>query len=166
MNGRFAYCMDGSPVPGQTREDRIRDLAQSVLPDASFFLLDVRIRGQKGVAQVDVVVDGDEGVSIAECAGISRRLQASLTVAGVFPDAFSLTVSSPGVDRPLTLPRQYRKNLGRPLSVVRRDAHGQEERVEGRLKDATDEDFILETQEGDRAVQYDDVLQARVQLPW
>lgn len=158
--------MDASVVSGQTREERIWELAQSVLPDASFFLLDVRIRGQKGSAAVDVVVDGDRGVTISECAEISRRLQASLTAAGVFPEAVFITVSSPGADRPLILPRQYRKNVGRPLSVVCRDAQGEEVRLEGRLKAATDEDFLLETQEGDRAVQYAMVLQSRVKLPW
>lgn len=155
-----------SAVPESTREERIWTMAHSVLPDGALFVLDVRIRGQKGTPVVDVVIDGDRGVDIGTCAQISRRLQATLAVAGVFPQGFSLTVSSPGADRPLVLPRQYRKHVGRPLSVVLRGESGEEVPLEGMLKEVADDHFLLETQEGDRAVQYDIVSQARVKLPW
>lgn len=147
-------------------QDVIRQLAQSVLPDSSLFVLDIRVRGSRGSAQVEVIVDGDHGVSIDQCAEISRELMFLLNVKEVFLADFRLSVSSPGVDRSFELPRQYRKSVGKRLSLVVRLGDGVEGALEGVLKAVGDDSFVLETPGGETTVEYGDVVRAKVKLPW
>jgi len=66
-----------------------------------------------------VFLDADSGLDIGKSADINRKLYKLIEEAGLFPDGdFSLEVSSPGVDTPLRLPRQFKKNIGRTLEIT------------------------------------------------
>jgi ribosome maturation factor RimP len=79
--------------------------------------------------QLKVLIDADQGVSIENCALVSRLVGEEIEAKGLLPDAYILEVSSPGVDYPLDSKRQYTKNIGRNLKVTNLD--GKE--IEGRL---------------------------------
>ena len=87
-----------------------------------------------------VLVDGDSGIGIADCAAISRHVGFHLEEENVIDTPYNLEVSSPGIDTPLTLTRQYTKNIGRMLSVKMDDGT----KREGRLLNATDSEIIIE----------------------
>lgn len=95
----------------------LRTLAEGCLGDKSQFLVDVVISSRQGPRKILVTVDGDNGIGIDECSAISRKLSGLLDESGVLDDQCTLEVSSPGVDQPLKLVRQYRKNVGRKLKV-------------------------------------------------
>lgn len=63
-------------------------------------------------------MDSDRGILIDECAGISRKLGDRLEELNWLSDSYNLEVSSPGIDTPLTLHRQYLKNIGRNVKVI------------------------------------------------
>jgi ribosome maturation factor RimP len=89
-----------------------------------------------------VIVDSDRGVSLDDAAKVSRELSAALDrldVMGDFP--YTLEVSSPGVDRPLTEPRHWRRATGRMVKVA-----VAEELLTGRIVLADDEAVILDTE--------------------
>src|SRR3954471_12142773 len=101
---------------------RLRTLAEPVVTAAGLDLeeLTVARAGRRHVVRISV--DGDDGVSHDELTEISRELSARLDeaeeAAGALPvDAYTLELSSPGVDRPLTLPRHWRRNTGRLVAV-------------------------------------------------
>jgi ribosome maturation factor RimP len=95
-------------------EQALRDLVASLFPDV--FIVELALtRGPKSVLLV--LVDTDEGITIDQCARISRKFSAWLEENDPFDFPFSLEVSSPGLSRPLKLPRQYQKNVGRRLKV-------------------------------------------------
>lgn len=96
----------------------IRRIAGTCIEDESQFVVDVRLSSRKGPKKLLVVVDGDQGVNIDDCATISRRLSKALDDTGLLRDQYLLEVSTPGVDQPLTLERQYRKHVGRRLRVT------------------------------------------------
>ena len=124
-------------------EERIRQLAESMITDPRHFVVDVVVSATKGPKKVLIVLDGDEGVSIDDCAELSRKISKVLDESPLFSDPFNLDVSSPGLDQPLRLHRQYRKNIGRRLKVKLADKI-----EEGKLEAVTDETITLIRESG------------------
>jgi ribosome maturation factor RimP len=116
--------------------------------DTEYFLVSVKI---KPTNNIKVFVDGDKGVSIQKCVQINRSLYKQIEEKAIYPEGdFSLEVSSPGIDEPLQLHRQYVKNIGRDVEVVLTD----DSKNEGKLLTVTEEDILLEmvTGKGKKAV--------------
>ena len=94
---------------------------------------------------ITVLLDADNGITIEKCTSINRALYKYIEETGIFPEGnFTLEVSSPGVDRPLQLHRQYIKNIGRKVEVLYNDGT----KIEGKLVRVEEENIIIEQQEG------------------
>ena len=97
----------------------ITDAITPVVEKAGYFLEDVHVASPGNRRVVTVVVDGIGALNLDEVTNISKELSAILDVAEFLGDtAFTLEVSSPGVDRPLTLPRHWQKNVTRLVRSV------------------------------------------------
>jgi ribosome maturation factor RimP len=122
---------------------KIKELAEGFLSaDPSIFLVRVHIRP---INNISVYVDGDQGVTIEKCVKLNRALYKQIVEEGVCPDGeFSLEVSSPGVDEPLVLERQYTKNIGRVVEVTDNDGKV----IEGKLLTVTPEEIEIEEEKG------------------
>lgn len=92
-------------------------MAESLLKDQSHFIVDVIASFKGAVGKVLVIVDGDNGIGIDDCADLSRDLSKALDDSNLISGAFNLEVSTPGLDQPLKLKRQYVKNIGRNVRV-------------------------------------------------
>ncbi len=124
----------GQHRPGQHRprqavagssldENRVADVIRPVVAAAGMDLESVRVSAAGRRRVLRVVVDSDRGVSLDDAATISRQLSAVLDTAPVMGDfPYTLEVSSPGVDRPLTDPRHWRRAVGRLVQVTATDA--------------------------------------------
>ncbi len=121
----------------------VESLVQALLEgEKDYFLVDIRI---KPTNNVKVFIDGDQGISIEKCVQYNRALYKKLEESGLFPDGdFSLEVSSPGLDEPLKLLRQYRKNVGRQVELVLQDGS----KMEGRLLEVSEDGVIVEETKG------------------
>jgi ribosome maturation factor RimP len=113
---------------------------------------------------VRVIVDGDGGVSLDDIADVSRAVSAALDAAEAAEGEFVageylLEVSSPGVDRPLTLARHWRRNIGRLIRVA---AAGRQ--VTGRITAADEERVTLEVDGAARELAYAQLGPGRVQV--
>ena len=118
---------------------RIKNLIQA---DPAVFLVEVRI---KPVNNIKVFIDGDQGVSIEKLVQYNRRLYKQLEEENLYPEGdFSLEISSPGLDEPLKLNRQYVKNIGRFVEV---DDINDVKR-EGKLISVTAEEIEIEEIKG------------------
>lgn len=93
-------------------EAKVRKIAETHLAGSEIFLVDVVITPGN---HISVFIDGDHGVTIDGCRELNQFLNESLDRDA---EDFELTVSSAGADRPLKLPRQFKKNLGRQLDAV------------------------------------------------
>lgn len=103
---------------------------------ADCFTVDIELKpGHK----LCVFADSDSGMNFDKCQKISRYLESFLDTHGWLGDKYVLEVSSPGVDRPLKFPRQYRNNAGRTVSVTLTD----KTQLTGTLKSADDSQMIL-----------------------
>jgi ribosome maturation factor RimP len=84
--------------------------------DPAYFLVGIQV---KPTHNVKVYLDADTGVVIDRCVQYNRLLYKEIEESGIFPEGdFSLEVSSPGLDEPLKMVRQYRKNIGRKVDVA------------------------------------------------
>lgn len=97
--------------------DSIREMAEGLLVDTpDYFVVEIKI---KPTNNIKFFLDGDQGVPIEKLIKFNRALYPLLETSGLFPaDDFSLEVSSPGLDEPLKMHRQYTKNIGRKVEVT------------------------------------------------
>lgn len=123
----------------QALEQRVKGLIE---PEPEVFLVEVRI---KPTNNVKVFLDADNGISIERLIQYNRRLYRNLEEEGFFPGGdFSLEVSSPGLDEPLKLHRQYRKNIGRYVEVQQQDGI----KKEGKLTEVGADAITVEEEKG------------------
>ncbi len=123
----------------QAIEQKIAALIQD---EPEVFLVEIRI---KPTNNVKVYLDSDTGINIDKLIQYNRALYKNLEESSLFPDGdFSLEVSSPGLDEPLKLHRQYLKNTGRNIEVLQQDGV----RLEGKLVSATPGEIVLEEEKG------------------
>ncbi|RFZ81374.1 ribosome assembly cofactor RimP [Mucilaginibacter terrenus] len=100
-------------------EKRVTELVEEKIADKpNLFLVDVKMHSN---GKLMILVDGDNGIGIDDCVAISRHVGFHLEEENVIEAAYNLEVSSPGIDTPLTLERQYTKNIGRNLGIKMAD---------------------------------------------
>ncbi|MFE0590356.1 ribosome maturation factor RimP [Micromonospora echinospora] len=143
------------------RRSRLRAVIEPVVVAAGYDLEDLSVSRAGRRHVVRVIVDGDRGVSLDAVADVSRAVSSALDAAeeasgDIVAGEYQLEVSSPGVDRPLTLPRHWRRNVGRLVRVTARAAvpeqrAGQpgDRQVTGRVLEADDERVALDV-DGER----------------
>lgn len=94
---------------------------------------------------IKVFLDADDGITIEKCTSLNKALYKYIEESGLFAgENFSLEVSSPGIDEPLKLHRQYRKNIGRRVEVVMHDGS----KTEGKLLTVNNNEIIIEERSG------------------
>src|SRR5690348_11658381 len=126
-------------TPVQAIEKMIQDM---LINDPAYFLVDIKV---KPTNNVKLFLDGDHGVTIEKCISWNRALYKKIEEENLFPNGdFSLEVSSPGVDEPLKLLRQYKKNIGRPVEVILKDGM----KVTGKMIDVQEDAITVEETKG------------------
>ncbi|MCC9166685.1 ribosome maturation factor RimP [Pontibacter harenae] len=99
----------------------IREMAEASLPDSDLFLVDVAVSDTPVRPKITVLADGEQGITIDQCAIISRRVNAKIAETFGEEVSYVLEVSSPGVDFPLTQPKQFMRHIGRSVKVKLQD---------------------------------------------
>ncbi len=90
--------------------------------------------------KLEIFVDSDSGMTFDKCRKLSRYLEEFIDEEQWLGQKYTLEVSSPGITRPLKFERQYRKNIGRTLSVKRKDGT----KKEGKLKEVSETEITIE----------------------
>ncbi|MGZ3832291.1 MAG: ribosome assembly cofactor RimP [Mucilaginibacter sp.] len=134
---------------------RVTELVEEKIADRpDLFLVDVKMHSN---GKLIILVDGDKGIGIADCAAISRHVGFHLEEENVLEDAYNLEVLSPGLDAALVLTRQYVKNVGRNLAIKLADGS----KKEGKLTGITEDAIMLEEinkQKGKKAETIESVI--------
>ncbi|HLV92307.1 MAG TPA: ribosome assembly cofactor RimP [Aequorivita sp.] len=149
--------------------EKVEQLLDNALEkNKSLFLIDLNITADN---QIRVILDGDTGVTVEDCISVSREIEHNLDREEW---DFSLEVMSFGLSEPLSFPRQYKKNIGRKLSVKTKDG----KKIEGKVLDATDEECTLAwsarepkpvgkgkvTVKKEATIPYTDIMEAKVMI--
>ena len=126
------------------------------------------VASAKNLSKITIVIDGDNGVTIDDCSNLSRALSARLDELDFGSNHYVLEVTTPGLDHPLKLKRQFQKNIGRGLKVHRKD----KTIILGKLVSTTEESVVLnqEVKEGkvmvgkELAIPFNDIEKAFVMV--
>lgn len=140
----------------------LRGRLESGVQALGFELVDVELTGGRQHQTLRVYIDGPRGVTVDDCADVSRQLSAILDVEDPFSGSYTLEVSSPGLDRPLVAPADFRRFEGAVIKV--RLLHGLDCRrnFTGRLVETTADGVVVEV-DGERfSLPFDAIERARL----
>jgi ribosome maturation factor RimP len=135
--------------------EQVRGIADRIAASYGLEVFDVQFRreGQGMVLRVQIDRPGpaataEDSVSVEDCAAISRDLSAVLDVDDVVAPAYTLEVSSPGLDRPLRNADDFRRFTGRRAKVVMREKVDGQGFFKGHLRGVNDGDVLIDTDDG------------------
>ena len=154
-----------STMSRENQIETVEKLLQPLLAD-DIFLVDIKI---KPINNIKIYLDADSGLGIEKCIKINRALYKIMEEMAIYPDGdFSLEVSSPGIEEPLKLRRQYLKNIGREVEVTLND----DSKHLGKLIAVTEDQLEIEFTEGKNkkavvkqlTIPMTDIKQTKVQI--
>jgi ribosome maturation factor RimP len=135
--------------------DTIRVIAERVAQTRGLEVWDIQSRREAIGHVVRVFIDRpgaaatpDESVSVEDCAEVNRELSTILDVEDPLPFAYTLEVSSPGLDRPLRSDGDYKRFAGRLAKIVVSEAVDNQKAFEGRLRGVENDTVLLEAPNG------------------
>jgi ribosome maturation factor RimP len=139
---------------------KVRAVIEPVVEAAGYDLEEVGLSRAGRRYVVRVLVDADGGINLDGVAAVSRDISAALDAAEegggeVLPGEYQLEVGSPGVDRPLTLPRHWRRNITRLVAV---------NDLTGRVLDVDESGIVLDVDGTPRALRFDELGPGKVQI--
>lgn len=119
-------------------KETVIKLVDHLVAETDCYVVDIVVSDSKIRRKVGVFLDSDTGITIDQCSAFSRELGNQLEE--VIEEAFTLEVSSPGADTPLKFERQYVKNIGRSLRVIKTD----KTEIKGKLLEVNNGTLVIE----------------------
>ncbi len=146
--------------------DAIREIFIPAIEAGGAFLVDLTVRGERNTKIVEVYIDTEEGITAARLGEFSKELNQLLERHHIITGTYRLNVSSPGLDRPLKLIQQYKRNIGRELELQVHE-EGELRKISGTLKEVSDDGIVLSLKKvGARAFPFTEIQKALIKLPW
>ena len=141
-------------------------LVKPVVEGAGLELVDVGLEREAGRRVLRVTIDREGGVDLDTIAELSERISRRLDLEGFSPGPYALEVSSPGIERPLRRPEQFRRAVGRRVRVkTTTPVEGARSHV-GELLDADDEAILVAAEGGRLRLRHADIASARTVADW
>ena len=146
---------------------KTEELVVPILDREHAFLVEIRTSVERGSTRIQAFIDTDTGVTIDQCATVSRALAASIDAAGLMTGInYQLEVSSPGLEQPLKLLRQYRKNLGRRFRV-RFSTDAEPGNMTATLVAVDNDQLTFQPDAGEPlSLPFQRILESKEELPW
>ena len=147
-------------------QQKIEEIAASLLSSIDAYIIDIRIVSAEHRKVIQIFVDTDSGITIDQCAELSRNISKELEFQNIIQNSYVLEVSSPDLTKPIKLLRQYRKNIGRQFRIrYRKDAGVVEivaklDGIEGDILT-----FITKDKEICK-VTFNEIIESIEELPW
>ena len=146
-------------------KDQIAQLFEPALHQADYFLEDINIATPGQHRIITIIVDGESALNLDQVTVATKLISELLDEAAFMGESpFTLEVTSPGIDRPLTLPRHFIKNLTRLIKVTKNDG----EVITGRATAASDLELTLEVavkkETIETVISYSDIKRATVEI--
>ena len=146
-------------------EYKIRNLIEPICIGDAVFLYDVSIQGAGNNQIVKIIVDTESGITLDQCKELSKKISDLFFRKELFVNDYRLEVSSPGVNKPLQQPYEYRRSIGKNLKVIYKQDNEQKTAI-GKLIAFNDNIITLEENKGRIAIAIDDIEKAKIQLKW
>ena len=141
-------------------------LVRPVVEGSGLDLVDVAFRRESGRRILRVVVDRDGGVDLETIAEMSEKVSRRLDLEGFAPGPYALEVSSPGIERTLRRPDDYRRAIGAIVKLRTTTPVEGATSLRGSLVSADEQDCIIASGDGELRVRYADIASARTVVDW
>ena len=150
-----------------TLPPRVQELAERVAEAHGIDVLELALRRQGRSQVLSVVLDSDDGVDADVVERVTKELSLELDEADPLPGSYILEVTTPGLDRPLRTGRDFRRQRGHEVQILR-EASGEQPRTQlrGVVVAADDQVVTLEVGGSNVRVPLSDVVRGKVVLPW
>lgn len=149
---------------------RLIAVIEPIVEQAGAELVDLEVAGSHGRPVVRAYVDTDGGITLDECARLSRLVEAELEASGTVPERYVLEVSSPGIDRPLTRRKHFERFVGQEIDVrlyAKRDGRKKYVGTLERVEDG-DAGFRIIVRDGQERWTFaeEEIARARLHVRW
>jgi ribosome maturation factor RimP len=141
----------------------VLELAERAASTHGVEVLELKLRGQGRGRVLSVILDADDPVEADVVERVSKDLSRALDQADPLPGSYTLEVTTPGLGRPLQTARDFRRQRGHEVSIVR---GGDAPSVQGVVLDADDQAVTLDVDGSELQVPLSDVVRGKVVLPW
>ena len=147
-------------------QDALRAAAEPILSSLGLELVDIEIVGSGRARTLRLVVDREGGVDLDTLAQANRPVFEALDSEDALSGPYNLELSSPGVERPLRRPAEFRRFIGTTISVKSHDLVDDARRHRGLLSEADEKGIVLEVDGQHRRLSYDAIASARTVFEW
>ncbi len=142
-------------------EEKLAALIQPVLSELGCDLVELQFVQRKSSALLRILADRIGGVTLDECAEISRRASYLLEVEDPIEGHYTLEISSPGLDRPLSTPADFRRKVGETVRLFLSGDSGRSERV-GKIVKVENDILTLETEDGPNEIALSQISKGKI----
>ncbi len=139
----------------------ITRLVEPILEQEGFNLVEIKLSRYKRNFRLQIFVDSDHGVSLGECAFLSRLVGTALDASDVMEASYILELSSPGLDRPLYNDRDFKRNIGESVEIAFAEEGGNKI-VTGTLTGVENNTLHLSGENGEIRISLADVQQGKI----
>ena len=129
-------------------EEKLTALVEPIVAESGFELVELQLVQRKANSLLRLLIDKTGGVTIDDCALISQRVSYQLEVSDPIENRYILEVSSPGLDRPLTTPADFRRKIGETVKLTVQES-GRTRETAGEIISVSDDTLTLRTEDGD-----------------
>ena len=144
--------------------EKLKEIIEKCCKVLDVYLIDVEITGDRNRPTYMVYADTEKGITLDQCATLSRNIQDEIDFIDEFPERYRLDVSSPGLEKPLHGDFQFRKTLGKNISLKIKE---EKKNIIGKLK-SFNKDFIFLEDKNGKVINYsrEEIIEAKVKLQW
>jgi ribosome maturation factor RimP len=147
-------------------KEKIEKLSAPMLDSIGAFIVDIQNAYENRQLVIRLFIDTDSGITIGQCADISRRLGKELESLNAIEGSYVLQVSSPDLKKSLKLLRQYKKNIGRNFHIRYKIGEETKEK-KAKLSGLNGNSLIFDTDGKEEfAVNFNEIIESKVELPW
>ena len=145
--------------------DKVLGMIEPVINSLGIEITDLELGKMRGKGILRVFIDKEEGIKIEDCEKVSREISALLDVEDPIPYSYVLEVSSPGLDRPLRKPEDFKRFKGNTVRVVTTDPIDEQTFFVGTISMAGDSEVILDLPEKNKVtIPYEIISRARLEV--
>ena len=149
----------------ETMEAKVKEIIEPVIKGLGAALEDIELRKMGRRVFLRVIIDKEGGVTIDNCEQVSREIEAQLDVEDPIPYPYTLEVSSPGLDRPLKTPGDFKRFCGKTARIVTSAPVENQTFFIGEIIEAGDTDVTLLLSKDKKInIQYKDMVRARLEV--
>ena len=142
-------------------EERLTAIIDPVVTEYGCELVEIQLVQRKANALVRILVDKLGGVTIADCTAVSHQVSFLLETSDPLEGRYTLEVSSPGLDRPLVTPADFRRKIGETVRLFIQNSQGNCERL-GEIVQVDDQTLTLRTGDGEERCQLGDIVKGKI----